>query len=214
MSFILDALRKSENERQRGAAPSFSQVPIAAPRRALPAWAIAGLVLLAALVAALGGAWWQRVRGPSEPIVAAATPRERVEVPLESPAAEPPRTTSAPRAAPAPSRPLADLAADARPSAPPSNAERPEPLAAAAEPSARRELPSAVALAAEGIALPALQLDLTVYYADRPRDRFVIVNGRRYHEGETLTEGPRVVGIEPTGAILTYAGRDFLLTRE
>jgi hypothetical protein len=64
MSFILDALRKSEHERQRSAAPSLSHVPLAHPRRNLPAWAIVVIGALAAAVLVLGGAWWQSQRAP------------------------------------------------------------------------------------------------------------------------------------------------------
>ena len=79
---------------------------------------------------------------------------------------------------------------------------------------AQPTLPSAAALAAEGVALPELRLELHVYRRDRPRDRLLIVNGSRYREGETLAEGPRVVAIDPTGAVLSYQGREFLLTPE
>ncbi len=44
MSFILDALRKSEHERQRSTAPGIAQVPFGAPHRELPRWAIALIV--------------------------------------------------------------------------------------------------------------------------------------------------------------------------
>jgi hypothetical protein len=75
-------------------------------------------------------------------------------------------------------------------------------------------LPSAAALATEGVAVPALRLELHVYHRDRPADRLVIVNGNRYREGEALAEGPRVVAIDPTGAVLSYQGREFLLSPE
>ncbi len=45
MSFILDALKKSENERQRQSSPALFEVKVAAPRRKFPLWA-AGLALL------------------------------------------------------------------------------------------------------------------------------------------------------------------------
>ena len=46
MSFILDALKKSETDRQRQTAPALFEVKVAAPRRRLPTWAIALGVLL------------------------------------------------------------------------------------------------------------------------------------------------------------------------
>ncbi len=47
MSFILDALKKSESDRQRQSGPSLFEVKVAPPRRALPVWAVAIAVLLA-----------------------------------------------------------------------------------------------------------------------------------------------------------------------
>jgi general secretion pathway protein B len=46
MSFILDALKKSENDRQRQSAPALFEVKMAAPRRRFPLWAIGLGVLL------------------------------------------------------------------------------------------------------------------------------------------------------------------------
>ena len=46
MSFILDALKKSESDRQRQSGPALFEVKVAPPRTRLPAWAIAIAVLL------------------------------------------------------------------------------------------------------------------------------------------------------------------------
>ena len=66
------------------------------------------------------------------------------------------------------------------------------------------------AQAAEG--LPELSMDLHIFSAD-PSKRAIFVNGRRYTEGATLTEGPRVEQITREGAVLNYRGRRFLLPR-
>ena len=50
--------------------------------------------------------------------------------------------------------------------------------------------------------------------AEQPADRFVFINGRKYVEGERLLEGPQLVSIEPTGAVLAHAGRRFVLVQE
>jgi general secretion pathway protein B len=74
-------------------------------------------------------------------------------------------------------------------------------------------LPSATALAAQGILLPELRLELHAY-ADRPGDRFVFINGRKYAEGQRLNEGPEIVAIAPNGAVLSHLGHRFLLSPE
>ncbi len=73
MSFILDALRKSEHERQRSAVPGLSQVPLAAPQPQMPRWALGVLGVLIAAVVVLGGAWWLTAGGPAESAAAAPT---------------------------------------------------------------------------------------------------------------------------------------------
>ena len=74
MSFILDALKKSETDRQRQSSPALFEVKVAAPRRRLPVWAIALAALLAVNVAVLA---WVLLRNPSaspaQPPAAAST---------------------------------------------------------------------------------------------------------------------------------------------
>jgi hypothetical protein len=42
----------------------------------------------------------------------------------------------------------------------------------------------------------------------------VFINGRKYREGERLTEGPEVVAVEPNGVVLSQQGQRFLLAPE
>jgi len=62
MSFILDALKKSENDRQRQNGPALYEVKLSAPRTQLPLWAI---VLGVVLVANLGLVMWVLFRSPA-----------------------------------------------------------------------------------------------------------------------------------------------------
>src|SRR5690606_6785030 len=57
VSFILDALRKSERERRQEIPPSIARITDAVPSRATPTWALATIAVLGACVLALGGAW-------------------------------------------------------------------------------------------------------------------------------------------------------------
>ncbi len=58
--------------------------------------------------------------------------------------------------------------------------------------------------------LPELALTVHVYSSE-PAKRFVFINDRRYREGETLREGPKLQSIEKHGAVLSYRGRQFLV---
>jgi general secretion pathway protein B len=205
VSFILDALRKSEHERQRSAVPGLAQVPLATPPAHLPRWTMIVMGLLVAAVLALGLAWWQSAREPVELTAAPATVERPVPLP-PAPAAPPERVATVRTVQPEPASPApADsLATAAEPSV---VADAPPPPAPTAidEP-----VPTAAALAAEGIALPELRLELLAF-REQPRDRFVFINGRKYVEGERLVEGPQLVSIQPTGAVLLQTGRRFLL---
>jgi len=64
MSFILDALKKSESDRQRQSGPALFEVKVAPPRTHLPAWAIA---IAALLVVNIGIVMWMVMRHPARP---------------------------------------------------------------------------------------------------------------------------------------------------
>jgi general secretion pathway protein B len=237
MSFILDALRKSEHERQRTATPGIANVPFGAPRRVLPVWAVALMVVLAVAVLALGGAYlrseWSAGARQARSMPAAETPvappasasraptAERSAPAADRPAqlAERSLVRESARSAPPPSQSL--LRAPASPSsstlaAPPPAELTDEPRLprAANEPASKGGpvLPSAASLEAEGIAVPKLALQLVAFY-DAPAERYVFINGARYREGATLAEGPKVVSITTNGAVMSYLGREFMLTQ-
>jgi hypothetical protein len=71
MSFILDALRKSESERQRDASARLSRAPLATVRHRVPAWAWLLIALLSVGLIALAVAWWQSM--PARPTMAPPT---------------------------------------------------------------------------------------------------------------------------------------------
>src|SRR5580765_6063279 len=59
MSFILDALKKSESDRQRQSGPALFEVRVAPPRTRLPLWAVAIALLL---LVNLGIVMWMLLR--------------------------------------------------------------------------------------------------------------------------------------------------------
>ena len=120
MSFILDALKKSENARQRQAGPALFEVKVAPPRRALPVWAIVIGTLLLINVAAVS---WMLLR-PS-----GARPRAAAHGPANAKSAAPPRSAPA-GGPPAPATPRAAPMITALGAAAPATAPIPAPMAA------------------------------------------------------------------------------------
>ena len=89
MSFILDALKKSETDRQRQASPALFEVKVAAPRRKFPLWAVGLAVLLGVNVLVLG---WLLLRQPGASLAQAApapAPAPNVAQPMAASSAQP-----------------------------------------------------------------------------------------------------------------------------
>lgn len=227
MSFILDALKKSESDRQRQSGPALYEVKVAPPRAGLPPWAIAVLALLA--VNLVIGVWMLLRHPGARAATAPATAPAAVVVAPSAAAAAPAaagaaitNTTSAPVAGV-----QTPPAAAGAPGTQGGHADAltPEDYAPAAEPTTsalgghvRRGTETGVPLyqdaaSAAGTNIPQLRLDLHAYAA-RPQDRFVMINMHKVHEGDTLPEGVRVDSITPDGAVLSYKGSTFLLPRD
>ena len=247
MSFILDALKKSENERQRTIGPSLADAPVRRAQSERPWWAIAiGALLIVNLVVLIVAL----TRHSSAPVAEAPTAQPIAPAQTQSKVQEAPRApaTTARNAAPNPSvRSLAeeadagydntyddgaaspdiqsydpepsDLSAAAnvpegppmvRPIAPPAVA----PLESQPDRAATAEqLPTATALIAGGTQLPDMRLDIHVY-SNKPADRFVFINMRKYTEGQVIAEGATLERVTPDGAVLNFQGTRFLLPRQ
>jgi general secretion pathway protein B len=93
VSFILDALKKSENERQRQSGPAFAEIPVAQPRARQPWWvfAVAALLLVNLLVLLV-------VLLRREPEPPAQPARTTVPAPAPVAASAPPSTSQPPTA--------------------------------------------------------------------------------------------------------------------
>ena len=102
MSFILDALKKSESARQRQSGPALFEVRVAPPRTRLPRWAIAIALLL---VLNLGVVLWMLLRhqthanAPPAATAGAPAPGGAVTASASPPAAPTAAPTAAPPAA-------------------------------------------------------------------------------------------------------------------
>jgi len=205
MSTILEALRRAEQERQRGAVPtvhdpaSVLAVPGPAGRRgAGRLWAVAAALMLAAGAAAL--AWWLARRGPvavaSAPAAAPAAPSAAAGKPAaQAPARPPPAPKARMPSAPAPEGMASSPVSAPKASAPPARAAAPGgPVFAPAD------LPASVR--AE---LPTLHL-AGITWSANPRLRMAVVSGQVLHEGDAAAPGMVLQAIEPTRTVWTFRG--------
>lgn len=101
MSFILDALRRSEHERQRHAGPALVEAPVAPPRARSNPWATVAIALLVVNLAAIGVLLLLRSNGEQAPAPSpsAATQSPQVYAPVQQPTPQPASAT-APSAVP------------------------------------------------------------------------------------------------------------------
>lgn len=202
MSYILEALKKSEQERRLGHVPDISvlqDTPPRAPQR-WQRWLLAAL--LVNLLVLLIVAWrpWARTAAP-EP-VAAPEPMLPSAAPVEAPAATahqaaplPPPVTTAPLAPPP-----AALATIDGPAI--------EPVSALPPEAPRwQDLP-----ADQRGGLPAPRIDVHVFAQD-PARRFVLIELRKYHEGDRLDSGATVEAIRNDGIVLSYQGQRYRVDR-
>lgn len=222
MSFILDALKKSENDRQQQASAEFATLPSAAATPAMPRWIWAVIALLVVNVAVLGAFMARKDAGnpaarpaPASPVATAADTGAR------SSFAERISKASVPtRPAPDPAPAMTAREPVPTETVTPSPAVRQEPGAARVAAPAPLAATSAQALPTlteirlnDNVNLPDLHLDIHVY-AGSPADRFVFINMSKHQEGSVLQSGPRVEEITPDGVILDYRGTRFVLPRE
>jgi general secretion pathway protein B len=236
MSFILDALKKSESDRQRQTGPALYEVRVAPPRTRLPLWAVAIAALLAINLSIVV---WMLLRAPARDAASAAVSAPAAApaaaAPVSVPAAPPAAAASAPASLPAASPPapasspatLSAPAAQAAPlppaTVPPAGEQNPQDYAPAqdtqgGDKAVRRTSAAGVPLyqdaaATPGTQLPQLHLDFHMY-APQPQDRFVMINMHKLREGDSLPEGVHVNSITPDGAVLSFNGQTFLLPRE
>lgn len=204
MSLILDALRKADAERERGAVPGLHAQPAPPLSVEPPAPAQSRPVLWIVIGAAVGLASAFSVyfagREP-QPVPGAAT---AVAEPPAATVTEPiaPRAIPlAPVAAPAPwpaSRGVAKPPADARADS------KAETVAGAAPPPiAREQLPAD--LRAQ---LPPLAVGGSMY-STTPANRTLIIDGRLYREGDQVAAGLTLEEIGLRSAVLGYKGHRF-----
>jgi len=188
VSYILDALKKSEAERSRGVVPTLLTPPQTGFRSGIVGW-----VLVAALIVNAGmfAAWmyWPRDvspttgRAPAPPQVAApaaATPD--IAIPQTNVVADPPLPVET-SVAPAPVTVT------------------PQTIAAPPIPTRRSDDATEANSSAADVSFS------THVYATDASMRAVTMNGKRFVEGDEIRPGVRIREITETGVILDVNGR-------
>jgi general secretion pathway protein B len=241
MSFILDALKKAEAERQRQTGPTLLEVRVTTPRRRLPLWtliigALLGVNIVLLLVFVLRRPVAVDAAAPAAPTpaatataapAAAAPPLASAPVPASaapaiaaaaapSPApTAPASTTPTPSLAAAPA-PAPSTAANSAADAAPGNPADYEPAVPANDAAPQRRAPDASARSEPpnmtDLGGDLPELRLDLHvYATRAADRYALINMHRVREGDVLPEGPRVVAIDRDGVEMSYRGTEFML---
>lgn len=224
MSYILDALRRADSERERGAVPGLHSQPVPpamaddeddeAGSAAVPSrWAWLAVVMGSVVLG--GGVVWFLV-APRQPAVAvAAAP---VPLPVQ-PAATVPTTPPAPVITmPAPALPQLQA-----PAAPPAAQQeraavdqprpaKPAPRASApvAPAEAEDEPVPSVASLPDAVRRQLPQLTVSgASYSKNPASRMLILNGQVFHEGDKVAEGLVLEQIRLKSAVLSYRGQRY-----
>lgn len=205
MSFILDALKKSEAERLRQDTPGFSDVPGSAKEKSASHWIWIIVVLIGINLTVLVVMFMK----PD------SAPESNTTIPIAEAPEKPssfPEIVAEARRSQAEARPVVNPPAStavATPSPAPRNTAVSGDIPVVSE-----SVATFNELRAQGVlTLPDMHLDIHVYSRE-PADRFVFVNMSKYKEKAVLDEGPVVREITPDGVILDYLGTGFLLPRE
>ena len=185
MSFILDALRKSENSRLRQDHPAVFSHRITPERQRLPGWAVVLIALLA--VNLLIAAFLLLKNSATE-----------ADEPVEPVTSEVSTNASRAIAASTPDSIPASSSASVITPATPESIALPE----------SGSLVTRDDLLARGASLPTVDLNMHVYDAN-PSMRFVLLNGQRLREGESSKEGLLLERITPDGVVLRYGSNMF-----
>ena len=219
MSYILDALKRAESERERGAMPSVHSQSASLPQTTpAPRTLFKPVTLLLMGLAAVLFCWalWNGLKSNSpllQPVAALALPQARpvVVAPLplplatassvtvHQPEAEAPQPTT-PRTAPL-------IAATTRTTT--LNPSKIQPPAASKEALNNAPVVSLSNLSADvRMALPKLVISGSTY-SDNPAHRMLIINGQVFHEGDKTAPDLELERIKPKTAIFNFKGQRY-----
>lgn len=212
MSFILDALRKSETDRQQQTGPGLADSHYRKAEKKRSIWIPLLVVVLAAnaiILAFVVNSGNEETAGPTR---AAPAPDAGMNPAIRPLAREIPRQAAADTSEATAVKQTAISTPD--PAVAQFDAGSPGSVETAPDGVIQDGLPSFPQLVLSGqLSVQPLHLDIHVYANNRP-ERFVFINMKKYREGDSLAEGPAVAEITKTGVILTHRGNRFTLDRD
>lgn len=218
MSYILEALKKAQAERQLGNAPTIHAptahiVPVTrASRRPVMYVAVAAVALFAVGL----NAWRQSGPAPAAPSVASvpapavsappapAQPAAPAPAPQVALLPEPPDARPATKPEP-PARPAARTTTQARPAPLPAAAPAPVSAPAPAEDTTRgfNDLPEQVRREVPKVVFGGY------IYSPNPADRLLLVDKMLRREGEEVAPGLLLEKLLPNAAVMNYRGQRY-----
>lgn len=206
MSYILDALKKSERERSLGHVPTLSTVHSYPKSHASRRWSWLVLVLSIMLVL-IGVAIYGVMFWGQDDVVQSASEKTHT----ESASASAGRVSQPQK----PASPAATKPALTNVDPPQAEMKRPEPV----EPPSSRVATTTQSSSSyptlddldEGMRQRLSNIVVNVVsYSEQPSRRFVMINQKIYRRGQSVNGQLEVVAIKPQGAILRFQGREFL----
>lgn len=218
MSFILDALKKSETERQHQASAEFANVPTSDGTPRAPRWLwVLGALLAINLLVLLGLV----LRSSDSPVATVVTEQQTLPAARDNVGIDDATTSFAAQVEQAernqPERQVAALAEPQQTATEPADtSSNPQSFSSPGglSDTERARLPTVQEVIVNGtVDIPDLHLDIHVY-SDDPEERFVFINMSKQRERSQLREGPTVEEITPDGVVLEYRGTSFVLRRD
>jgi len=225
MSYILDALRKVERDRQRTRLPLLEELldASATPRARLWPWLLGGALLVNAVVLAVllvpHGRLGKPERLSPPDLTAARQPAGTTAALVQEERPGPPAPPAAP-GAPAKQPAVKEVVPAQGPvkgsaTKTPARAVTPvrgmparEAAPAAAPPGEEAGLPGRERLLK---AVAALKLTMLLH-SGAAAERLALINGRKYLEGQKIDGTVLIEAITPKGVMLSYEGERYLLT--
>ncbi|NOX09010.1 MAG: general secretion pathway protein GspB [Gammaproteobacteria bacterium] len=190
MSYILEALKKSDQSRRQTEVPGVNTIQGSVADSRAPVWAMPIIVIL--LLVIIGLLYWLLTKDVVVPHVSPVVVKEAV---VLQPLTQPSTVLSAPSSEVSVVEPVVEIIAVHTPSDPYGKVLWWD------------ELPSS--LRAE---LPYPKLDVHVYSSDATR-RFILVDLNKYHESDQLAIGPVIEAIVSDGVVLSYSGEQYKIRR-